>query len=668
MGARFDLIREFALVENNEVKHPDDISVTPRWVVCVVRLAHPVTFSRAKMASFTTDSSVAAQTRGDPLIITEDCVQLVARSDKSSYLHSLQAELLGARRNYQAEVLSGDWVLAWMLNDDDRYNDLLARIKVGKPCNEWEDGLKFVGRVASVHEVVVNDRGTGNRSTRYQLQGVGFEEFSSSVYYDPHLAENHAGLSTWLGKLDKAISEFIEHPGGDENDRAGISINKAIPFFMDLLLGDGITRRFANPGGEPALQIGTGAGSGQAPFAYLVPKEVGDLLGKTSRDVSKACGILAYADLVELLYGVQRYQGTAGASDRTIFTPDGVQRGGQGLRRFTGKPMLGLFTPDIPDFTGKQVWAVMSQYLNQTVNEMFTCLRVNADGKVVPTVVLRQMPFSSMPMVRKKTFKDPLNADGEFGPAEGPPQELPELTPFLELPRWRLHESLFWERQLGRSNSLRFNFVQIIGRSPMAQRNNEVTYQVVRNPPIRDDLDIQRSGLRPYQATVACSYREAREGPRAMMEICADWLMGMHLTQTGTVNCLGITAPICVGDNLETGDTVAHIESVVHACTHDVNSGTRDFTTSMNLTHGVRSDSAPGWTEEDEVLMYAGVLVDDQKLGEVTFDGPDDRLTDQDREKRTAEFDRTLKAAMEARGEQPAGANRRRGFGPSEEP
>src|SRR5712672_3968391 len=106
-----------------------------------------------------------------------------------------------------------------------------------------------------------------------------------------------------MGNLGIAVDKFL---GKD-----GIDINVAIPELVELLFGRGISKKAANPADEPSLAGVTGltTGDGEADFSYVVPATVGTLLGKTSR--SKSSGVLAYADILKLISGIQKYGGTA---------------------------------------------------------------------------------------------------------------------------------------------------------------------------------------------------------------------------------------------------------------------------------------------------------------------------------------------------------------------
>jgi hypothetical protein len=94
-----------------------------------------------------------------------------------------------------------------------------------------------------------------------------------------------------------------------------------------------------------------------------------------------------------------------------------------------------------------------------------------------------------------------------------------------------------------------------------------ITEQLALNPPVRDDLDIQRSGLRAYMTTVACATKDqVGHAPNAWISLTADrpHRQPVH-AQRHRVGSLGIVSPICEGDNLEWDGVVYHIESVTHS-------------------------------------------------------------------------------------------------------
>lgn len=629
MAARYEIIKDFLGLAQGQALtgSPDAIATNPYWVLVTFPFAEEVTFERRRMRSYDQDPSQAVKV-GAPLIITSDCVQLQVHHGKDSFLGNLQAALVSDNTNYLQAITPGNWCLAWMLQSEDQALQLVTRIGMGLACNRFMDGLKFVGRVKSRRkQLTVDDN--GHQEVFYTLQAASFTEFEASVFYDPALAANESGsIGTQLQAMDVQLNTFFSANA----QQPGVETAKAIPFFLSILLGRGFSSLLTNPlpsSGMPNIVSGlTGQDPAgpqeEAPYAYLVPAEVGALLGKSSG--SKTSGILAMADIDEAVIGVQNYSG-GGASIGTytpntdgtvgtgsyapgqeatgvnsgaasagqpqqLFTPDGLQvGGGNDNHKFTPVPVSGLFTPDMPNMTGQHnVWTILKQYLNDAVNEMYTVLRVNDQGSVVPTLIIRQLPFSS------DVFAASLNTGATYTSINTyvPSGNLP-LTRFLELPRWHVDPLLVVAPgyDIGSSDAKRCNFVHIYGQSSLLPANT-MTWQITNNHPVEDRADIRRSGLLAHMSTVACSPADIsiNQGAAKWMAIRSDFQMGMHQTLDGTLNIHGVQAPIVPGDNMEWDDVVYHLETVLHTCqiTRD---GRRSFRTTLQFDHGLRSDTAP---------------------------------------------------------------------------
>jgi len=205
-------------------------------------------------------------------------------------------------------------------------------------------------------------------------------------------------------------------------------------------------------------------------------------------------------------------------------------------------------------------------------------------------LVARQLPFSS-----------------DFGPTDI------ATTKFLELPRWKIHPTLVRKVDVGRSDAMRWNFVHVYGDpGPVSDAARYNTAQVPLNPPVRDDLDTARSGLKNYSATVSCHHSDINNhGPLKWMALLADWLMGQHLTLTGMMEVEGVQSPICPGDNIEWDGVVFHIESVTHTCS--MGGGSKSFSTTLALTHGVAAQPTG-----PDLFQYAGLTDTDLRTYEAS--------------------------------------------------
>ena len=581
----YDIIQEYGYSKETI---PDSLTINASWVMCVFRFKYPYLFDVATGKSFTTDFAKAVEIRGKPFIITDQCVQMDISSNKSSHLSTLNATLLPSHVSYMSEFFPQDYVFAWMFNNQEDADAVIGRIKDGATCNHFMDGLKFVGRLNTIHKKMVQQP-DGRRTVRYSMSCVGFSELDSTIFYEPALARQEPALGQYFAQLGIGLNAVMDTAGN------GIDVNKAIPFFFDLLLGKGVPPN-NNQGIDIPPQMRSTAGT-EAPHAYVVPAEVGNLIDKRA----KSKQLLTFADTVEVLFGIQSYaipdtmmganheselaEPKADFHDYGMFAP--VNTLGNGSRRWTGTPMLGTILPMPPQFSGKAIWSIIHDMINPSINEMYMTLRCNGEGRIVPTMVARQLPFSTP------------NAAGNTKLS---------VTPFLDLPRWKIHPIMVKSYDVGRSDSLRTNFIHVYGDpGPTRIEAGDFTYQIVNNPPARNDLDIGRAGLRPNMGTINCAPSDRLTGgPSKWIALLADFQMGQSMTVTGFLETTGIQAPICIGDNLEWDDVVYHIESINHSCGISAD-GRKIFNTSFGLTYGVAAEPT-----DNRMGLYASMVPEDQ--------------------------------------------------------
>jgi len=659
MPRSYDVLTDFGLrAPEGQEDALDLVSVSPSALVVVWRYKHPVTFSREKGASFSTVATDCVALRDKPLFIADDLQQLQVQTSKSSHVNQMSATLLPGM-NYLTEIFPGDWVAAWIVNDEDSISQLISKIQKTGACNGFRSGLKFLGRVSAVRKRIQQDPG-GVRKSSYLLNAAGFTELDASLYYEPQLAADAVGTATeYLRKTAININKMIADNG------QGIDLQKAISLYLAAFFGTGIpkTGGFQNQDDRTRNTEGL-----DDPNAFIIPDPVARMLGVEKG--SKSTGAFAYTDVLELLHGIQNYQldfissvarelfglscsqgegglglaelysgqtvagstSTSSDADRMfgmIFAPDGVPTDGSRNRK-TPSQMIGTFLPSPPQFSGQRtVWSILQQYLNPTVNEIYTCLRTNPRGEIFPTLVVRQLPFSSgviSDQYRPKpvaTITDPevlkQQEKADRAVLKKSKQEYDDmmkirakvdeahklvLTRFFEVPRWLIHPILIKSVDIGRSDATRINFVHIQPEQGTASHTK--TSFLVRDPPVRDDLDVYRGGLRPYMATVPCAPSDAI-GRRAgeWQYIMSDILMGGHLLLNGTMETQGILSPICPGDNLEFDGHVFHIESVSHS--YGISPGGKVFKTSLALSHGMNARQS----QASDLGIYAGSSADD---------------------------------------------------------
>jgi hypothetical protein len=459
------------------------------------------------------------------------------------------------------------------MNTRAKYKDVIRKLRQGLPANDFDDGLKFVGRVQDIRKLLAQTP-DGLRTVRYNLAAVGFSELDSSVFFDPNLSRNEQYIERVLQHLSIPMAEIYNTAAEEaQAGKGGIDINKVIPALIKAFIGEGISGVGVASGG---IQLATGASvaTKEAPYAYVVPDGVAQILG-VKVPSKKESGVYSYADILETIQGLQKYEGnhfpqlffpkmSVDTEFGQVFGRDETSN-----RHFTAYPLKGLFMPTAVSFDNKTVWNLLNEFLNPAVNEMYTAVRYTPSGRVMPTLVIRQLPFSSPVLTQKHGSK---------------------VTSFHELPRWRADPVLVRGMDVGRSDGERINFIHIYGIPAKQVLGSDMSTQLTLHPPVSDFQDMKRHGLRPHMGQINVSPVDiANGGPGEWMSLRADFLMGQHLMLTGICSMVGVTLPIAPGDNFEFEDTLYHIESVHHHCSITPDGG-KSFTTQVSLSHGVRAD------------------------------------------------------------------------------
>jgi hypothetical protein len=549
---------------------------SPYWIIEVFRLGRPLSYSRRSKKSIKDTTQGVTERIGKPLIITSDCVGIGINCSKRSHIKTLSAVLKGKDYLNPDLLLPGDWVMCWLLNSEDAFKRTLRKVESNEQANLAEDGFKFLGRLHDIKKSVRINRVTGTKTVDYHMTCAGFDELDSVFFYDFALATSAAqqgDIQNWMAQLGLPLTKLYNESqvqAGRMENNASLLMEASI----DTILGAGVSPEVNRPverakAGATSLNIGEGRSidtsriqiapqaAAEAPFAYLVPMQVGIRLGLDPADKSKQ-GSFGFADILQRIIGVQKYA--------TDYIPE--------LKTLKGTFLPGFFPVNEP------LWSLLNKISNSAINELYTVYRKDSAGAVYPTFVARQIPFSSEAIEEDKAF---------------------ELTRFLSLPRWVGDEKLIFSATIGRSNATRTNLVHVYGQAEVLANNDSVTSQLVRNPPIFDNLDIQRSGVRSMIKTVNCGLTDQLKTPEAWMSAIADWSMGSQFTLNGEIDLLGIQAPICEGDNFELMGVVFHIEAVSHSVSISED-GNKSWITKLELSNGVPADQSFA----DEFPVYAG--------------------------------------------------------------
>jgi hypothetical protein len=313
-----------------------------------------------------------------------------------------------------------------------------------------------------------------------------------------------------------------------------------------------------------------------------------------------------------------------------------------------------------PVWDNNSLWNILNQFLNPVVNELYVALRVNKDNKIMPTMVVREQPYSTdlydylilqAPKFKlkykggKQTTSEKLSAQVSK-PEETNPflkdqmlyvdpkgaqvlRDLKERTFYNNIPRWVIDDSMARSFSTSISEQKRVNFVQVWGRSRAAEVSGAKGF----NPEefkfnsfkagnyVADEVDISRHGLRAnISETIFDKYFGDNAGSLApqMSRMRADWLLNGHLKQAGSITMNGVQEPICEGDNIEFKGMLFHIENISHS--GSISGGQKEFTTVATVSNGILANSVDVGVLGQRIPQYLSSLGDtresvDQQLG-----------------------------------------------------
>jgi hypothetical protein len=488
----------------------------------------------------------------EDLFIDKDILKIQTQSSKSDYQTVATANLISAKYNYQSKVNPGDHAFIWMGDDRAKLVQLQLDLAAGKKCNGKDSGLKFFGRVISVRTDFVT-QGQGIKTVRYNMTMAGFSEFGATIYYNPLLYNSSTqGLPT-TGKsrkfLDDVSAKFRSLIFGDKGIDY-LTSQGFVEFFINVFLGEGPDKRFVN--GAPK----------NTNTAFLIPSRVAEIFGVNSPRPT-------YSDIIHRLLGIQQYDGTS-------YYP--VLKDSDKKLTFLSKDRVvgSMLAP--PETFDSTIWALIDNYKNPTLNECYTTLKINKDGDIAPHFTLRQIPF---------------NTDKYTGTKH---------TKLSTLPTWKLATDWqIYSFNIGTSDASRFNFFQVFGHylaydkaDPNLSQDFEKHYATILGNFDIYGSDIRRSGPRNMIRAVYTNFIKAKNEPNVneWTLLLADWYKNGHLKFNGTIDMAGVSAPICVGDNLQVANKSFHIESVSHSYTQEENGGIRTFSTSVALSRGIVIDSS----------------------------------------------------------------------------
>jgi len=480
-----------------------------------------------------------------PLVVYSDCISLTVSDSKSNKNSQMQAVLTSGDLNYATAINTGDFVFVNMLDWEQDAEKVAIKALDSKPINGEKDGFKGFYRIRSVsRRFSINEEGV--KTYFYTITGSAFTEFDTVIVFNPAIANalNQEGF----GLFPTLVGDYYSN-----KVKTSTNVTDLISDLFDITVGKHLRNN------DPKIpQYGN--------KHYKIPILVGALLGiKEAKYVN---------EVYNLILGVwpNSPSGTSNLSQE--FNPILTNLNAPN-KYITNIKMQGDRQIAPENWNQKTAWSIMLDNLNVTLNEMYTCFRIDPkSSKIMPTIIARQKPFTS----------NNFNL-GNYN-----------LTKYLKLPRWKLSPEAVMEADFYRNQELNVNFVQVFTRSLAATQEQDMADQISLGNIVFDSKDIERQGMKPY--ITSSNFDFPANGQKTLRatdwtKILADWLVNGHLKESGTIVTYGIQEPIAVGDNIEFDNIVYHIEGVNHAF-QVARSGKKTFKTTIHVSYGVdkRSNNA----------------------------------------------------------------------------
>lgn len=507
-----------------------------------------------------------------PIILSSDIINFSVNSSVESPTGTLSLNLAASFNEKVDSIGAEDWIVFWALENKEDYDFVYTTLqkilekepnlessaseKNTKFVNSFENAPKFVGQISSISQSENIDQ-IGTIDVSYTLNCYSFNYMVAKQYFNEVLDLLGQEASRWWSQFDSFADNDKNSPGGL------VDAQEALWRLIVILLGVGVNQGILKTAGE---QINQSLSPNEK---YTVPAKLVEILTGKSQESNTVL------DINYFWFGIQKYNVNENNSYKS-FLPNQLSEivSNRTLPTIltTSSPLIGKAYLGPLMFNNNSNITILQTYLSQPINEMYSGLKVQEDGRVYPTTVFRQNPKCLL-------SQDPTT----FG--------VNEITYFKELPVWEISPKLIYSKNLTISGGSRNNYMQITPLNWLKgdTRINPVAAQYAK--PITDTADILRNGLQPFIMTVplvwAVENNETLENQNSFFnKLMASIAFNSHLKLSGSVVTEGTQLPICAGDCCEIDGVKYYIESVSHTGGISPN-GSKNFRTNLVLTDGV---------------------------------------------------------------------------------
>lgn len=527
------------------------------WICCIVPFYHRNTYPKDEGDSKAANEPLKI---AKPFLIQNQILSWNINFSKQTRVPMMDMDLTAGPVDLLKQAGAGDWIFFWAFTNKDDHDRILESLqeqiknyespriaKSDKALNDFNSGLKFVGRVHGVRRSKTATA-TGSINTRYFVTAVCMQEAETRIVIGAE------AKTAFTNSTDQAKSETDWLNAVFKNAKTLLALTEKIITPKTLI--EKTIKLFLGPGADPLGQIST---EGMTP-------EV-----KAETELSKAASPNSSVEVPALVANMLG-RGANPKRQTAYFASIIGTRIGRELYNRSNAPipsktdqLKGSFIFQSDQIFNKSVWEIIEECACQPLNEVYTAMRLADDLRILPTITVRQVPQN-----------DPLS---------------PTSTTFLSLPRWVVSSKMVISEDVGVSDANRYNYVWIHPIDPTTIGTDAVlssARMLKQSPPVYDVANAKRSGLR----TMTAEFRLTPDGSKpadtlSYSAIAFNAIRNGHLKWNGRIVTVGIQEPVSLGDNVVYDDVLYNINGMSHRGRITSSTGEKTFNTTIELASGV---------------------------------------------------------------------------------
>jgi hypothetical protein len=275
--------------------------------------------------------------------------------------------------------------------------------------------------------------------------------------------------------------------------------------------------------------------------------------------------------------------------------------------------------PDLNGIVGGL--SALRTFANSCVNELYADLIGNANGDLMPTLVLRSIPFN----INKMSIQSIRMIDGV--------EDQEKIKKSCLYVSKKISEAEIFQLNYGKFDSERFNFFMVVPKDIGDTKKDNVEAMIIQQ--LGGDIQllssrgsVKKYGLRPFITNSYYGFKDISLF-KAYTQIARDMWQDAHLYDNGVVTIVGPQEHIPVGTNIIFKDRgwLAHVENVSYQYSVDPTTGAKSYRAEIAFVRLQTVDGKPLNMKKAEAQLDTDPgITDSEGTQEEKFDNPFPKL------------------------------------------